>query len=219
MREELAYVRADPGRSIGTSTSPPPERTPSDPNQPTLVGSMRQHDDARAVSSASNAAKKDDRSGDLGMSLTSYPGDLFRRRPRWLVPAFLVLGCLGLIGGGLGAAALGAQHRTAATRPAPSGAGDSAADLPRTPAPSLPVDPPAAAAAAAPSAPATTMTAAVTTTTTTAAATTAARAPSGPTAIAPPRAATQPPPAAAGAARKSAPAASTGPRKDLYRPF
>src|SRR5690606_20766014 len=41
MRQELSFVRDDPGRRIGTSTSPPPERQPSSPNLPTVVAGAR----------------------------------------------------------------------------------------------------------------------------------------------------------------------------------
>jgi serine/threonine-protein kinase len=85
MRQELAHVRDDPGRRIGTSTSPPPERTPSSPNLPTFVGprsSVPSFHDLNAL------AASGDRNSDTNMSLTSNPGvyDMFRPRRRWLLP-------------------------------------------------------------------------------------------------------------------------------------
>ena len=83
MRAELAEVRANPGRGIGTSTSPPPDRMPSSTNMPTVVtGKARNRP----------APVPDERSGDLdaNMSLTSNPGiyefDGRRSRRKLLLP-------------------------------------------------------------------------------------------------------------------------------------
>ncbi|MBX3230133.1 MAG: protein kinase [Labilithrix sp.] len=38
MRAELRGVRDDPGRRLGTTSAPPPERTPSNPSMPTVIG-------------------------------------------------------------------------------------------------------------------------------------------------------------------------------------
>ncbi|HVJ90759.1 MAG TPA: serine/threonine-protein kinase [Labilithrix sp.] len=82
MREELAFVIRDPGRRIGTSTSPPPERTPSDSSGATgVVGEPRP---------SARLAIADERVSDVDaiISLTSSPGthDLTGSRRKWLVP-------------------------------------------------------------------------------------------------------------------------------------
>lgn len=91
LRHELAFVRDDPGRRIGTSTSPPPERTPSNPNLPTLVGSMRTYENAATISGPHEIAEdRGDKSGDIDMkmSLASVTGAHLPAslRRRWLVP-------------------------------------------------------------------------------------------------------------------------------------
>jgi len=60
MRAELAKVREDPGRGIGTSTSPPPDRSPSSANMPTVIT-----DSSRGL-----ARIGQDRISDATMSLT-----------------------------------------------------------------------------------------------------------------------------------------------------
>ncbi len=96
MRAELSFVRDDPGRRIGTSTSPPPERQPSDPNIPTLVGSI--HDKVAPISHdgfspalPSSSGRVDRISDTTEMSLVSNPGayDLFKPRRKWIVPALV----------------------------------------------------------------------------------------------------------------------------------
>ncbi|MBX3208991.1 MAG: protein kinase [Labilithrix sp.] len=95
MRAELSHVRADPGRSIGTSTSPPPERTPSSASMPTFVtaGDLPAPSSRRMPTSSRRSPlpfARDEKSGDLdaNMSLTSNPGayDLVRPRRRWVLP-------------------------------------------------------------------------------------------------------------------------------------
>ena len=90
MRASLQDVRENPGRSIGTSTSPPPERTASSANLPTFVTAG----DPTPSSQRSPASRRspipffrDEKSGDLDatMSLTSADIVLSRRR-RWLLP-------------------------------------------------------------------------------------------------------------------------------------
>ena len=97
MRQELAFVRDEPGRRIGTSTSPPPERTPSNPNMPTLVGSMRTYENAATISSVERAVDEPEKSGDIdatmalgssGVASAASSGRAHaqpRRRP-WLLP-------------------------------------------------------------------------------------------------------------------------------------
>lgn len=93
MRAELAFVRVDPGRGIGTNTSPPPDRYPSNPNVPTIIGSMREHHAAATISSVERTAE---RTSDAVMAVTSNPGasDGLSRR-RWFVP--FMLGSTGLL--------------------------------------------------------------------------------------------------------------------------
>ena len=67
MRTEVLIVRADPGKAIGTSTSPPPERTPSNLNLPTLVGSTRTHPSARTPIAAGGA--REELSGEIDASM------------------------------------------------------------------------------------------------------------------------------------------------------
>ncbi|MBX3258492.1 MAG: protein kinase [Labilithrix sp.] len=98
MRAELARVRQNPGRSIGTSTSPPPERVPSSTNLPTFVtaGDLPPPSSRRVAPPSSRRSPlpftRDEKSGELdaNMALTSNPGaydlDLVRPRRRWLVP-------------------------------------------------------------------------------------------------------------------------------------
>jgi serine/threonine-protein kinase len=114
MREELAYVREDPGRRIGTSTSPPPERSPSDPNVATFVtgetpGSFR----APPPPSSKGSGELD-----ANMALASDPGttyDLMRSRRRWVVPAVVAGGFLVVMGAiALGFAVRGPGETTAA---------------------------------------------------------------------------------------------------------
>ncbi len=99
MRVELTFVREDPGRRIGTSTSPPPERYPSNPNMPTIIGSMRAHQEAGTISATGSdppvssrgaRAIRSDRPSDhsdVNMSLNSMTG-AYESRPRrkWLLP-------------------------------------------------------------------------------------------------------------------------------------
>ncbi|MCW5832897.1 MAG: protein kinase [Labilithrix sp.] len=98
MRAELVRVRQNPGRSIGTSTSPPPERVPSSTNLPTFVtaGDLPPPSSRRVAPPSSRRSPlpftRDEKSGELdaNMALTSNPGaydlDLVRPRRRWLVP-------------------------------------------------------------------------------------------------------------------------------------
>jgi len=84
MRQELARVRDDPGRRIGTSTTPPPERTPSSPHLPTFVTPR----DSSSLSQLAALSASSDRISDTNMSLTSNPGvyEIFRPRRKWLLP-------------------------------------------------------------------------------------------------------------------------------------
>jgi serine/threonine-protein kinase len=85
MRQELSFVRDDPGRRIGTSTSPPPDRTPSNPNMPTIVTGERRKSPAPLESESGDLI-------DASMSLTSNPGvyEIVRPRRRWLLPLFIM---------------------------------------------------------------------------------------------------------------------------------
>jgi eukaryotic-like serine/threonine-protein kinase len=51
MRMEVSRVREDPGRRIGTSTSPPPDRSPISASMPTLIGGTREQRTSDAVMS------------------------------------------------------------------------------------------------------------------------------------------------------------------------
>jgi serine/threonine-protein kinase len=119
MRQELTFVRSDPGRRIGTTSAPPPERTPSNPNMPTIIGdtsSVRMRaaadmpttfSDSAPISSPisssnplSKATPLSDRHIDsvANMALSSNPGayDLVSKR-KWVLP--LAIGSsLALIG-------------------------------------------------------------------------------------------------------------------------
>jgi serine/threonine-protein kinase len=118
MREELTFVRSDPGRRIGTTSAPPPERTPSSTSMPTFVTESQR---LRAMNVAADAPTEytdrtlaitppssgripaSDRRIDsvANMSLASNPGayDLFPglRRKKWLVP-FALASTLALVG-------------------------------------------------------------------------------------------------------------------------
>ena len=91
MRASLQDVRDDPGHRIGTSTSPPPERTPSSANLPTFV-TAGDLPSSRRVPVPSRRSPtpflRDEKSGDLdaNMSLTSTADLAISRRRRWLVP-------------------------------------------------------------------------------------------------------------------------------------
>ena len=91
MRASLQDVRNDPGRSIGTSTSPPPERAASSSNLPTFVtaGDLSPSSERIPVSRRSPLPfHRDDRGGelDVDMSLTSTAKIVVSRRRRWLLP-------------------------------------------------------------------------------------------------------------------------------------
>ena len=105
MRTEVLHVRADPGAGIGTSTSPPPERTPSDPNLPTLIGSSRVHESAGSLSAPGTAPgmTREEVSGELdaNMALTSMNDELRPRQRRWLVPFAIVASVLLVLMSGL----------------------------------------------------------------------------------------------------------------------
>jgi serine/threonine-protein kinase len=113
MRQELTFVRSDPGRRIGTTSAPPPERTPSSPNMPTFVTDsqrMRAYGDAPTTysepqipvgpPSSHRQVPNSDRRIDsvANMALSSNPGayDLFPRK-KWLVP-FAIASTLALVG-------------------------------------------------------------------------------------------------------------------------
>lgn len=86
MRAELAFVRDDPGRRVGTSTSPPPERVPSSANLPTVMGSARDYMSGPAFGSMSER-DVEERTSETNMSLVSNPGGYgYRPRRRWLLP-------------------------------------------------------------------------------------------------------------------------------------
>ena len=75
MRAELARVREDPGRGIGTSTSPPPDRSPSSANMPTVIGPPK--------------SDRSDRISDATMSLTGeHPAQKEPRRS-YFVPLLI----------------------------------------------------------------------------------------------------------------------------------
>ncbi|MBX3217604.1 MAG: serine/threonine protein kinase [Labilithrix sp.] len=112
MRAELAHVRVDPGRSIGTSTSPPPERMPSSTNLPTFVtaGDLPPPSSRRVAISTRRSPlpfARDEKSGELdaNMALTSNPGaydlDLLRPRRRWILPVAIGSTLLLLLTSGL----------------------------------------------------------------------------------------------------------------------
>lgn len=90
MRTEVLIVRADPGKAIGTSTSPPPERTPSNPNLSTLVGSTRTHPSARTPVAAGGAREELSGEIDASMALSSASDEAPPRHRRWLVPFAIV---------------------------------------------------------------------------------------------------------------------------------
>lgn len=111
MRQELTFVRSDPGRRIGTTSAPPPERTPSSPHLPTLVTESQR---LRALAYADAPTTYSDPAIPLGrsqpnsdrridsvanMSLSSNPGgyDLFPSRKKWLLP-FAIASSLALVG-------------------------------------------------------------------------------------------------------------------------
>ena len=107
MRQELSFVRSDPGRRIGTTSAPPPERTPSSPNMPTIVTESQRlravgyaadqpttYSDAQIPISSGQHVPPSDRRIDsvANMALSSNPGayDLpGHRRRRWLLPVAL----------------------------------------------------------------------------------------------------------------------------------
>jgi eukaryotic-like serine/threonine-protein kinase len=86
MREQLSFVREEPGRRIGTSTSPPPARGAVEPHV-TLASSRPTVPDG-VPSSASPVAKNIERTSETNMAITSNPGgyDLLRPRRKWLLP-------------------------------------------------------------------------------------------------------------------------------------
>jgi serine/threonine protein kinase len=159
MRTELTYVRDDPGRRIGTSTSPPPERYPSNPNMPTLIGSMRHHEEAGTISaiSASGSDKppssgrggsggSDDRTIDATMSLNSHPGTYdgqSRLRRKWLLPFAIASTVLLILMSGV---VLVLAVRTTTPSQAAVAAAAPPPQAPNTPIIELPNDPPPAAA-------------------------------------------------------------------------
>ena len=110
MRQELTFVRSDPGRRIGTTSAPPPERTPSNPNMPTIVTTESQRLRALGSYAAMDATQYasdhqipiSDRRIDsvANMALSSNPGayDLLPGgRKRWLLPfAFASLALVGM---------------------------------------------------------------------------------------------------------------------------
>lgn len=144
MREELTFVRSDPGRRIGTTSAPPPERVPSSPNMPTLVTESQrlraigyaadaptQFSDAAIPIPGSQPVPNSDRRIDsvANMALSSNPGayDLFPNlsRRRFILP-FAIASSLALVG--MTIIALYFAFRTsgpvqvASANPGPSGA-------------------------------------------------------------------------------------------------
>jgi serine/threonine-protein kinase len=122
MRAELTHVRSDPGRRLGTSTSPPPERTSDRPS---------------------------DEMSDASMSLNSDPGafDLIQPRRKWLLP-FAVTSTLMLIL--MSGVVLVLAVRTPSQPPtvgarAPSSAASSPRTMPSEPEPAPPAGPPSVA--------------------------------------------------------------------------
>jgi eukaryotic-like serine/threonine-protein kinase len=114
MRAELALVREDPGRGIGTSTSPPPDRSPSSANMPTLIGAPR--------------SDRSDRISDAVMSLTGeHPA---RRRRRSYFAPLIVASVLALVAT---AALVLVLLRTPSPAPASVGRAAAAADIPPPP--------------------------------------------------------------------------------------
>ena len=113
MRQELTFVRSDPGRRIGTTSAPPPERTPSNPNLPTIVTESQR---LRAVGYAadqpthysdgaipvSGPQPNSDRRIDsvANMSLSSNPGayDLFPNARKKSLVVFAIASSLALVG-------------------------------------------------------------------------------------------------------------------------
>ncbi len=102
MRASLSDVRDDPGRRIGTSTSPPPERSPSSANLPTFVTAGDLPPSSRRTPASRRSPLpfvREEKTGDLdaNMSLTSSADLVLSRRRRWLLPVavastvFLVL--------------------------------------------------------------------------------------------------------------------------------
>ncbi len=91
MRASLLDVRNDPGRSIGTSTSPPPERIPSSANLPTFVTAGDRTPSSQRMPTSRRSPipqLRDEKNGDLDahISLTSTARIVLSRRRRWLVP-------------------------------------------------------------------------------------------------------------------------------------
>lgn len=87
MRAELAFVRDEPGRRIGTSTSPPPERTPGDPNTATIVSGQR------SALLAATIQDRPERTSDAAMAMSAL--DPQRPNGRWLLP--LAIGSTSLL--------------------------------------------------------------------------------------------------------------------------
>jgi eukaryotic-like serine/threonine-protein kinase len=116
MREELSFVRDDPGRRVGTSTSPPPERATSEANLAVLLGpdaipvarpasfsAVSLDDNAAALPPPAGVDSGVERVSETNMSLVSNPGIDFLplgRRRGWLIPAialFLTAGVVGVV--------------------------------------------------------------------------------------------------------------------------
>lgn len=176
MRAELSFVRDDPGRRIGTSTSPPPERVPSDPNMPTIMGSMRAHQEAATISSIADnnkpsnpyasppvSERETERTSETDLSLVSNPGayDLAGvPRRRWLLPFAIASTIMLMVMSGLALMlAVRTPSRSEPSVAASAAPPPTAAEPPPQPipTPSLEIpEPPVivAAAAAAPAAPA-----------------------------------------------------------------
>lgn len=116
MRQELSAVRADPGRRIGTTSAPPPERNPSSPNMPTIIrdtssARLRAYTDAPTTYSepkmpisgpiSSGQLKVPTPASDryidsvANMALSSNPGayDLFPRK-KWVLPVAMAITAL-----------------------------------------------------------------------------------------------------------------------------
>lgn len=102
MRTELSLVRANPGRRIGTSTSPPPSRGMGDTTTPTVVGSTR-GEHLSVAKGRDSVVDRSDRTSDSVMAISAKPNleDRSRPRRRWLVPVALASTSVGIVAGGL----------------------------------------------------------------------------------------------------------------------